>query len=219
MPTFASLKQQADSPSLLRKGLQVIAFAAKASDADLPANITGPDMQPLALPEAFFPLGMQNTDGWEFEADTDKDETESLGYAQPPRVDINKVAKTAKISLQESFRRDITELMYGLDLSQVTQDAESGEIVYDYPALPETFDYRLLVIARDGTPGNEWLWARGYYTARLSELPSETLNAELLEHEITFDILLDEDSGSSQRDYIAGSAAKANAAKLGFTAG
>lgn len=288
MPTFAELKRTSDSPALIRKTLEVVAFAAPMT-ATLPPKITGARARTvadaattaasttltsataafvagdvastvvgtgipagvtivsvtngttvvmsaaatatasgvsvtvtgagsslLALATAWFPIGICDPKGWEHTANTTKDEVDSLGYAQATRSDITRVVKTVKFTAQESFRKNLMQLMYGLDLTNVTKDA-NGEIVYDHPALPLASEYRLLVIARDGAPGSEWYVGRGYYRTKVVDLPGSTWTEKgALDAAVTMDVLLDTASGSAQRDYVAGPGALAAATALGF---
>ncbi len=288
MPTFAELKRTSDNPSLIRKTLEVVAFAAPMT-ATLPPKITGARTRTvadaattaasttltsataafvagdvastvvgtgipagativsvtngttvvmsaaatatasgvsvtvtgagsslLALATAWFPIGVCDPKGWEFPAASTKDDVDSLGYAQSSRSDIVKVVKQVKVTPQESFRKNLMQLMYGLDLSTVTKDA-NGEIAFDHPPLPLASEYRLLVIGRDGAPGSEWYVGRGFYRTKLADLPDSTWDAKgALDYPITMDVLLDGAAGSAQRDYVAGPGALASATALGF---
>jgi len=288
MPTFAELKRTSDSPALIRKTLEVVAFAAPMT-ATLPAKLTGANTRTvadgvttlssttltsataafvasdvgktvagtgiptgttiasvtnattvvmsaaataagtgvsvtitgagstlLALPPAWFPIGICDPKGWEHTANTTKDEVDSLGYAQATRSDITRVLKTVKFTAQESFRKNLMQLFYGLDLSTVMKDA-NGEIGFDHPALPLSSEYRLLVIARDGAPGAEWYVGRGYYRTKVVDIPGSTWTEKgALDVGVTLDVLLDSTAGSAQHDYIAGPGAAAAATALGF---
>ena len=215
--TFAELKNAADSPDLVRKTLEAVAFLAPMS-VELPATLTDTGGKLKTLPEGYWPVGIVTKDGYSFESNTTKEEVDALGYADPVRTDITQVTKTVKFKTRESMRMNLASLVYGLDLSKI-QQAATGEIVFDEPPLPVLTEYRLVIIGRDGPAAEEWILGRGFPRVKLAELPGEVWGSEPIGHEITLDVLPDDKLGTSVRRYIGGAAALKHKTALGYAQG
>lgn len=213
--TFAELKKGADNPALVRKILEGVAFLAPVS-VELPAALTDAGGALKPLPAGYWPVGIITKEGYQFESDTSKEEIDALGYADPVRTDVTKVAKKIKFKTRESMRKNLASLVYGIDLSAVTQ-AASGEIVFDEPSLPQFQEYRLVVIGRDGPAAEEWILGRGYPRVKLGEIPTEVWGSDPIGHDITLDVLPDATLGTPCRHYIGGTAALKHKTSLGYS--
>lgn len=212
---FGPIKAASDSPSLVRKALEVITFLAPMT-ADLPETLTNADGVLLPLPDGWVPAGVITPDGITFGGDVEKSEVEALGYSTPVRTDIIRAPKTISVTFLESYRRFLLELLYGLSLEDVTQ-GENGEIVFDEPPIPQAQEYRMLTVAADGAGRSAWLDGRGYGRVKVATIPEETWTADdPMQYPIEFDVLLDDQLGTPVRHYIGGPGAKAAADRLGF---
>lgn len=217
MPSFASIKTAADTTAAVHKALEALAFLAP-STVDLPDAITGVDQQPVDLIAlGFKPVGLVTPDGYTFGGDVEKTEVEALGYSTPVRSDVIRAPKTVSFTALESDRRDLAELIYGMDLSTVEAGA-NGEVTFDEPAVPLGAEYRLLLISRDGPAASPYYRGRGYGRVKLANVPEEVWSAaDPRQYPIELDVLTDDELGTPVRHYIGGSGFDAVA--YGFQAG
>jgi hypothetical protein len=211
MTSFASMKAAADTTSAVHKALEALAFLAPSTVA-LPDAITGADKSPVDLIAlGFKPIGIVTPDGYTFGGDVEKAEVEALGYSVPVRSDIVRAPKTVAFTALESDRRDLAELLYGMDLSTITAGA-NGEITFDEPPVPLGSEYRLLVISRDGTAASPYYRGRGYGRVKLANVPEEVWQAsDPRQYPIELDVLIDDTLGTPVRHYIGGAGFDATA--------
>lgn len=204
MPSFASIKTAADTTSAVHKALEAVAFLAKTTVA-LPAAITGTDKEPIDLVALnYFPVGLVTPDGYTFGGDVEKAEVEALGYSTPVRTDIIRAPKTISFTMLESDRRELSEFLYGMDLTGKVAGT-SGEVTFDEPAVPLGSEYRLLLIARDGTAAAPYYRGRGYGRVKLANVPEEVWSAaDPRQYPIELDVLTDDTLGTPVRHYIGG---------------
>jgi hypothetical protein len=215
---FAEVKTAADSPSLLRKVLEAVAFMAPMS-VPLPETLTDANGALAPLPEGYWPVGLVTREGYTREISVEKEDTESFGYGNPTRTDLTKAPSTLGVTPQEYGRRNLMQLIYAMDLSTIEQLA-SGEIVFDEPPLPVLEEYRFIRIGRDGGAANQWLIADGFPRVKLAELPNDNwATGNPFQHELKFDVFVDDELGTGCRHYIGGTAPKSTAVRtaLGFT--
>lgn len=218
MPTFSELKNTADTPSLVRKALEGVVFLRrKTASTSIPESILDAQKQPIDLTaEGFFPVGVMTTDGVTWGRDIEKSEVEGWGYGSPVRTDIIKAPKTVAFTALESDRRQLAEIVYGMDLSSVTAGA-NGEVVFDEPPIPSSDEYELVALTRDGSVGTPYFRGAACPRIKLAELSEEVWQAEdARQYPLTFDVLTDDEIGTPIRHYIGGAAF--DAAEQGFTA-
>lgn len=214
--TFSEMKAAADNPNLVRKILEAVAFLAP-EDADPIEALTDASGALQTLPVDYLPVGLVTPDGYTFGGDTNTEDVEALGYAQPVRTDITTVTRTVAFTALEAFRRQLLELVYGMDLSGVVQGT-NGEIMFDHPERPVQRFYRLIVVGRDGGGSNEWFRGKFFPRASLTEFPEEVWSAaDPTQYPITLGTYVDDTVGTGERDFIAGTGALAAAAAMGFT--
>jgi hypothetical protein len=220
MPTFQTIQQGADDRTLIRKIQRAVGFVAPPS-VELPASLFEAGGTLIDLKAAgYLPIGIVTPDGYEFGRDVNKEDVSALGYASPVRSDITEVARSVKVTPLETGRKHMLELTYGTDLSAVTQDPTTGEVVFDEPDLPVGQEYRLLIIGSDGPAADNWILGRGYGTAKLAATDSQTWGkADPVQQPLTFDIFTDEKIGTPVRHYMGGTGAVKAKTALGFTAG
>ena len=87
----------------------------------------------------------------------------------------------------ETLRKNLQELVYGVDLSSTTA-AASGEIVFDEAPMPQFSEFRLVAVMADGPADNEWLLGRGFPRVKLASVPEEVWSSS---DPVKFDLELD----------------------------
>lgn len=214
--TIEALKAKHNHGTNVRKGLNVIIFMAPAS-AKLPDKITDTNGQVSELPAEYLPVGMMTTDGVTFSADVSKEEVEALGYVEPVRTDVVKAPKTIKFGVLETLRKNLQELVYGVDLSSTTA-AASGEIIFDEAPMPQFSEFRLVAIMADGPADNEWLLGRGFPRVKLASVPEEVWSSsDPVKFDLELDVFTDTALGTPCRHYIGGTGALTHLDAIGFT--
>lgn len=216
-PTIATLMQDADSRGLVRKVRRAMGFLAEL-DTDLPETLTAADMQPIDLKAAGFkPIGIVTPEGYRFRREVEKANVDALGYASPIRTDVQRVARQITVNPMHYGQRHLQELRYGVDLSDVQQDPETGEVVFDEQDIPVDKEYRLLVVADDGPATANWILGRGYFAVKVASTGEENWGGDgAVQPELVLDVFTDEDAGVPVRHYLGGTGAKASADILGY---
>lgn len=218
MPTFDTLRQEADSRALVRKIQKAIAFIAPVT-ADLPETLFTADGSLVDLKaEGYVPVGLVTPDGYKFTREISKEDISALGYASPVRSDITTVARSVAFTALERGKRNMLELKYGVNLSN-TQQSANGEVVFDEPDLPIGEEYRLVIIGSDGPAAENWILGRGYGRVKLASTGEENWGQEgAVTEEYTLDVFTDDEIGSPVRHYQGGTGAAKHKAITGFTA-
>lgn len=218
MPTFATIQQEADDRNLIRKIQRAVGFLAPTS-VELPDSIfsgAGVLIDLKAL--GYLPLGMVTPDGYEFGRDVSEESVSALGYAGPQRTDVTEVARSITVTGIETGRKHIQELIYGTDLTATTQDATTGEIVFDEPDLPVGKEYRFIVLGSDGPADNNWILGKGYGLVKLGNSDSQKWgSADPVSNALTFNVFTDDEIGTPVRHYMGGTGAVKHKTVLGFT--
>lgn len=216
MPSLAELQTEYDERGLVRKIQRAVALLAPLT-VDLPEALTGPDSLPIDLKaEGFLPIGIVSADGYSFGSDIEKDDIDALGYSSFVRSDITRVARTISFTALETGRRHLSELLHGVDLSNVQMDT-NGEIVWEEPDLPTGQEFRFLVVGSDGPADTNWVIGKGYPTVKLASVGEESWSKEgALQREVTLDVFTDEDEGYPVRHYLGGTATQKYADVLGY---
>lgn len=214
--TFRAAQAAADRTRLIRKIKRAVAYIAPMT-VEIPEYLTDlATSQLVILPSEWKPVGIVTREGWKFAKDTEISEVDALGYAMPVREDLDKVTESVTVEALEYGRQHMLELMYGMDLSGVLQDA-GGRIAFDEPAFPVAEHCRLLVIGADGPIDDEWILGKGYYNVTMPKPPEENWGSEVMKMPLEFKVKPDDATGSPCRRYIEGTGAKAAASVLGFT--
>lgn len=221
MPTFDTIRQEADNRAFVRKIQKAVAFLGPMS-VDLPESLFMAGTTELIDLKAtgYLPVGMVTPDGYTFGREVNKEDVNALGYASPVRSDVTSVPRSVSFTALENFKRHMLELKYGANLSATTQAlGANGEIIFDEPDLPIGEEYRLLVIGSDGPALANWILGKGYGTVKLAGTGDESWGQEgALGQEYTLDVFNDEGTGSPVRHYIGGTgpALADNRTALGF---
>lgn len=218
MPTIEEIKTDSDHSQLIRKALQGAAFIAPIT-ADIIPSLTDEEGQFVELPADYMPVGMvSKDDGYTFGSSSETSEVTSLGYASPTRMDITSQSLSIAFTAQETNRTTL-ELAYGMDLSSVTP-ATSGEISFDRPDVPLDIYYRLIVIAADGFGTQAWALGRHFPRVKVTEIADVTWSdTDAVTYGITLTGFPDAEEGFSERNFLGGPGAQANADAMGFGAG
>ena len=218
-PTFDTLRQENDNRNLVRKAQKVILLIAPTT-VDLPTSLYDAGSLRDFKADGWLPVGMQSTDGTTFGGEREVETVDALGYASYVRSDVVRVPRTIAFTPLEKGRRHLFEVRLGTDLSGVTQDPATGEIIIDEPELPVDQEYRLLALASDGPADKNWIMGRGYGLVKLSNSAEEVWGGEgAVASSLTFDVFTDAEIGVPVRHYVAGTGAVAAADELGFAAG
>jgi hypothetical protein len=219
MPTFETIRQGADERALLRKVQKAVAFLAPTT-VDLPETLYTTGALTDLKTAGWLPIGMVTPDGYEFSREVSSEDVTAFGYAGPVRSDVTEVARSISMSALETGRKHMQELVYGTDLSAVTQDATTGEIIIDEPDLPVDKEYRLLILGSDGPADENWIIGRGYGRVKLASTDSQTWGtSDAVSQSLTFNVFTDDEIGTPVRHYLGGTGAVKHKAILGFTAG
>jgi len=220
LPTFDTIRQEADERALIRKIQKAVAFIAK-KETDLPATLFTGAGQLIDLKAAGWkPVGLVTPDGYEFGRDVSAEDVTALGYASAQRTDTTEVARSVSMTPLEHGRKHMLELTLGTDLTSVTQDPVTGEIIIDEPELPTDEEYRMLIVGSDGPASANWILGRGYGAVKLSSTDSTTWgSSDPVQQPLTFNVLTDAEVGTPIKHFMGGTGALANKEALGFTAG
>ena len=220
MPTFDTIRQEADERALIRKIQKAVAFVAP-NTVDLPTTLFGVGGQLVDLKAlGWLPVGMVTPDGYEFGRDINKEDVTALGYASAVRSDITEVARSITMTPLETGRKHMLELTLGTDLTAVTQNPTTGEIVIDEPDLPVGQEYRLLILGSDGPAAENWILGRGYGAVKLSATDSQKWGTgDPVQQPLTFDVFTDGEIGTPIKHFMGGTGAVKHKLALGFTAG
>ena len=219
-PTFDTLRQESDDRTLIRK-IQKAIILLRVSTEALPTTLFGAGGSLIDFKaEGWLPVGMITPDGIEFGRDITEEDVPAFGYSSAQRTDVTEVARSFTFTGLEHGRRHMLELSYGTDLSAVTQNQATGEVVFDEPEMPVNQEYQALVLGSDGPADNQWLLGRAYGAVKLSNTDSQKwASSDPLTTPITMKVLTDAETGVPLRHFMGGTGALKAKATLGFTAG
>jgi len=220
MPTFEENRAALDNRNLVRKVQKVILVLAPTT-VDLPTSLytTGGTLIDLKT-AGWLPVGMMTPDGVTYGGEREVQTVDAFGYASAVRSDVVKVPRTITFTPLEKGRKHLYELRLGADLTGVTQDPTTGEIVIDEPELPVDQEYRLLALGSDGPADENWIMGRGYGRVKLANSGEEVWGGDgAVASQLTLNVFTDDEIGVPVRHYLGGTGAVKHKAELGFTAG
>lgn len=219
MPTLQTQMTGADSRALIRKIQRAIAMLAPMS-VDLPETLYSAGSLVDLKAAGFLPVGIVSPDGYSFSREVEKEAVDAFGYASPVRSDVTTVPRSVSFTPLEKGRKHMYELTLGADLTGVTQDPATGEIVIDEPDLPINADYRLIIVGEDGPATDNWILGKGYHRVSLATTAEEVWGTSgAVSSQLTFDVFTDDEVGTPVRHYIGGTGAVKHKDVLGFTQG
>lgn len=218
MPTISEQIAAADERGLVRKIQRAMAFIAPTT-VPLPESLYSTGSLVDLKTSGFLPVGLVSPDGYSFSREVEKEDIDALGYASPVRSDVTRVPRSVTFTALEKGRKHMLELTYGTDLSAVTQDAATGEVVFDEPDLPVNAEYRLIVVGEDGPAAENWVMGKGFFRVKLSGTAEEVWGREgAVSQQFTLDVFSDDEAGVPVRHYIGGTGAVAHKDVMGFSA-
>lgn len=218
MPTISEQIAAADERGLVRKIQRAMAFIAPTT-VTLPESLYSTGSLVDLKTSGFLPVGLVSPDGYSFSREIEKEDIDALGYASPVRSDVTRVPRSVTFTALEKGRKHMLELTYGTDLSAVTQDAATGEVVFDEPDLPVNAEYRLIVVGEDGPAAENWVMGKGFFRVKLSGTAEEVWGREgAVSQQFTLDVFSDDEAGVPVRHYIGGTGAVAHKDVMGFSA-
>lgn len=202
---------------LIRKLTDGSVFVAPHS-ADSILTLTGTDKLLLTLPTGYDDVGLINSDGVAMGRSVDSSEVKSFGRIEPSRTDIKSDTTTLKIACQETKRVTIG-LYTGADMTAITADPTSGEVVIPKPSRPTTQYYRVLALGVDLTEDGELYVARYLPRARVTDYDGQNWKSdedEALLYGVTMTGYMDPVLGFSERWHFGGEGWFAQLTAMGF---
>jgi len=217
MPTFEENRAALDNRDLVRKVQKLIIVLAPLT-VDLPESLYASGSLIDLKTGGWLPVGMASPDGITYGAEREVETVDAFGYATSVRSDTVRVPRSITFTPLETGRKHLYELRLGTDLSAVTQNPTTGEIVIDEPELPVDQEYRLLALGSDGPAADNWILGRGYGRVKLANTAEEVWGGEgALSSELTLNVFTDDEIGTPVRHYLAGTGAVKHKDELGFT--
>ena len=221
---YTSLKNK--QTELIRKATEGSVFlnpdlaALTAISALTEDSATTPGTPVLStLPVGYEDLGWLTNDGAQFSRDVSTSEITSWGSVSPTRTDITSDTTTMSVTAQETKLITIG-LATGADLSAITADATTGEVVIAKPARPKSKHYRVLSLAVDQGDAGEIYVARFLPRAKVTGYSEQSFGAgdDPITWGVTFTGEEDSDLGFSESWLFAGPGWKALLTDMGFGA-
>lgn len=217
MATVDEIRQGADHRSMVRKIQKAYAFLLPTT-APLPTSLyTTGALTDFNQTAGAISVGLVDPSGWTFSREIETEDINALGYGSPVRTDITTVPRSVTVTALESNRKEIQELKLGTVITE-TQDAATGEVVFDEPDLPNSKEYRLIVVGADGPADEEWIMGKGFPAVKLTGTGEEVWGQEgAVSQELTFSVFNDDETGAPVRHYLAGTGAVKYKDVLGYT--
>jgi hypothetical protein len=202
---------------LIRKAQDAAIFAAPESAAPISAITTGAGADLITLPSAWRSLGHHTeSDGISWSRDVTSDDVRSHGSSEPTRRDISSDVTGLVVLAQETKLLSL-EMFHNIDLSAVTPDATTKEVVFNRSRVPSTKYWRLLAIASDGAGADTIYFARFCPRASITNYAEQPwTKADELRYPLTFTAYVDDDLGFSMREMWGGPGIAALLSDMGF---
>lgn len=220
---YASLKNK--QTELIRKALDGSVFvcddlaALTAIAALTEDSATEPGTPILSdLPAGYDDLGWLTNDGAQFSRDVSTSEVTSWGSVSPTRTDVTSDTTTMSVTAQETKLLTVG-LATGADLSAITADATTGEVVIAKPSRPKSKHYRVLSLAVDNGDAGEIYIARFLPRAKVTGYSEQSFSGgdDPVTWGVTFTGEEDSDLGFSESWLFGGPGWQALVADMGFT--
>lgn len=171
--TFDSIRGH--NTKLIRKALAGVVFAKRYAAEDEPITQVYKKTTGLVIPAGYKSVGVTSKSAAaKFARDTETAEVESWGYGDPTRQDLTKDVTSLQFTMQESKRLSF-ELYNSVDLSGVKADA-NGNIVMDKPTTPQSLDWRIFTLSRDGDGPNAIYFLKWLPNCRVTGVEDQELS-------------------------------------------
>ena len=168
--TFESVRTP--NVKLIRKALQGAVFVKRYADADVAPTKLWTTAGGLLVPAGYEDVGiLSKSSAAKLARNVTTSDVESWGYAPPTRRDVTSDVTTIQFTMQES-KRVALELHGGLDLSAVSADLD-GNVVVDKPSRPQTLDWRVFVLSKDGDGADAIYWADWFPLAQVTGMEDQ----------------------------------------------
>lgn len=212
--SFQSRKSQ-----LIRKAKEGSLFVAEM-DTPLLTTISNADSQ-LVIPTelAAGDLGWFTDDGIAFSGEVTESTITSFGATEPTRREVTTDTTTISVTAQETKLINIG-LYTSNDLSALTPDPTTGELVVTKPPRPRLRHVRAFGLAVDEHEGLEIYIGRFLPRATVSRAPEQSYTSgdTAMSWGFQFQSTLDSEAGYSERYFFAGPGWKALLEDMGFNA-
>lgn len=200
--TFEEVKDH--NKNNVRKPLELAIFVKPWEEADTDIETVWTETDGLTVPAGYKSVGMTTKDdgaAWSREQDTA--DVEAHGYAEPVRRDIISDVTGLAFTMIES-RLQAMELYHGLDLSEVSTDAD-GNFYFDKAARPVQRRYRVFALGKDGAGPDAIYMARWLTNAQVTENGEQAwTEGTEVQYPATFTAYHDEGVGTSIREIWGG---------------
>lgn len=189
---------------LIRRGRRGVMLLKKYDPATEAPTQAWTEAGGLMIPAGFESSGLlKKDDGVEWEKDLEVTESESVGFGDATRIDLEKEETTFSYTAQESKRINI-ELYQGRDLSSVTTDSE-GNVYWDAPPVPSMQEWHVLQLFADGVGANAIYFMRYVPLARVTDIASQKFATnEDVEWGVTLKGVTDPNVGTAVREIWGG---------------
>lgn len=200
----------------IRKALEGAVFAKRWEEGDDAITQIFTDDLGLIIPSGYMSVGLlSKSSAVTLARDTGSSEVESWGVGEPTRIDLTTDSATMKFTMQES-KRIAFELYNGVDLSQVTSDADNN-IIIDKPSRPQKLDWRIFALSKDGDGENAIYFLKWLPNCSITAIEDQTLSEEdALTYTVTASGLTDPVVKTAVREVWGGPGLDPTA--MGFTA-
>lgn len=200
--TFNELKGH--NKDNLRKALEMAIFVKPREDSDEEITKIWSPTEGLIIPTGYMSVGRTTKDdGATWSRDQENSEVTSHGYAEPGRTDIVGDVSGLAFTMQES-KRTVMEIHHGLDLSNITTDAD-GNFYFDKASRPRTRPWSVLALGKDGDGPDAIYMARWLPDATVTENGEQAwTEGDEIKYPATFTARTDEAVGTSLREIWGG---------------
>ncbi len=214
--TFDALTTR--NSDLIRKTLDAVVFVAAMTVTPPTAITSGATGQLQTLPTGYKDIGwMDASNAVNLATGVTASPVDSFGSLYPTRSDITKMNQTITITAQET--KAVTMGLYSqVDMTGVTADATSGEIVYSDPIRPSTIFYRLLIMWVDNSGTDSIYGAVSFPRVSVTGVADMkmTMGTDAMSRGLTFTSYPDATLGHARRNFLGGPGILARKTAMGF---
>lgn len=216
--TYEAIQHRQDA--LIRKALEGSIFLAPYSSPVVTAMTTGATSDLVALPTGYEDVGwVDKKTGATWSRRPSTTDVESWGSVTPTRRDITKDERGLKFVAQETKKLTL-QLSEGVDLTNVTPDATTGEVKFNAPTRPALIFYRVFGLFVDGTGSDTIYVGRFLPKAEVVNIGDQVWNddADIAQYDIEMNALVDGALGTSCSFFFGGPGWKKQLAAMSFGA-
>ena len=211
---------QQHNAALVMKTLSVAVFVAPYTATAI-TSLTDTDKMLKALPDGYGDLGWLSDDGAQHSRNVDTSDITGAGSVEPLRSDVTSDVATLQVDALETNVNSIG-LYVGQDMTLVTPNATSGEVMVSKPTRPAINYYRVLSLGVDLNESGEFYVARFFPRARVTDYDDQAYQSSddsPLSWPVTLTGFTDPVLGTSQRYHFGGPGWFSKLADMGFDTG